>query len=265
MKVLIFGTSHAGMFIDAWNVLSSDYPDGLAVDFLSIPAPWLALELSGLVLPRDGVWRYKETGLVNYLRRSKQYGEGAMEFRKYDRVVFVDMFFCYDYAHLISGSGEFGLTVDTVPASRAVWEASIDNTLGRPVYRNHPLIGNLESADVRPFLRSVVGHVPASEAFLIPRPMLPAQRLALIKANKHQPEDVRAYATWFDSVASRVLADEGINYLARKDNSICPTTGATLDALSVGWLDADRRKLNEHMAVDYALPLLRQVLHNSGS
>lgn len=259
MRVLFLGTSHVAMFIDAWAKLPESVLANCSADFIAAPAPWLAQELSMAEVSVDGVWRYKSSGLINYLRKSNQYGDGCVDFGIYDQIVFVDFFFCYDYCHLMSGNGEFGLTLDGVPVSRPAWRVAVGGTMGRPIYTNHPQIGTLNGVDARSFLRTAIASSRSKSGYLVARPMLPSQRLMKRSGRRHSRDELIQYARWFDEIAHESLAEIGISYVPRPPEATSEETGATEDGYSVGWLDQEKTTLDEHLNPEYALLLLKDL------
>jgi len=260
VRILFFGTSHCGMFREAWGLLPEQARAGWTADFFAAPAPMLAKAVSESKLPIEGVWRHHYPELSSYLARLKGGLVDEVSFREYDRVVFVDMFCCYDNCHLHTSNGIYGLALDGVPVSRSAWNAAIRSTICRAEYNDHPRVGNLLPMSLLPFIEMAVRGITPANVFVTPRPVLPSQRLNSRYGKGLCGDMIGKCVEWFDAVATDIFAQIGVTYVPRPECSICPRTGGSLDELSVGWLDEGETKLNEHLTAEYASPIINSVI-----
>lgn len=259
-KLLIIGTSHTAMFRDAWLEMPPDEKRGIAADFIAMPAAFLAKQVSDNLDIRDGIWYINNSHLVNYLGRVGQLGDGFVDFSKYRAILFVDMFFCYDYAHLMSRRINGSLRLDGVPASWALWERAVAATLGVVSYRQHAQVGAVPRTSMSEVMRTAVCAIAPGRVFLTPRPMVPTQRLVHRAGDSHNREDILEYARRFEELSSSNARSLGVEFVSRPTESICETTGATRNEYSVGLLAGESELLDEHLTSEYAMPILRYVV-----
>ena len=179
---------------------------------------------------------------------------------QYDVIVFVDMFYCYDYSLIFAHPVDDVLTADGVPISDYAYRSILRDRMGWSAYTAHPTVGDVPDNWQAHVIRQFVVLNPKARYVLSPRPF----STSLNSLKRFSPwvksEQIRYAGRTFDEIAEAELRQLGVEYLPRAEEQICDTTGATPDRFSLGWRDETRTLLNEHMNCDYGAIVVRDIL-----
>lgn len=259
MKLLVIGTSHVGALRAGWDLLPTEIQETFDATFVGFPAPVLAKQVHQGWPEVSGAFKPTVPRFMSALRQCC--GDELWEFRpsRFDIIVLVDWFFCYDFAILYGSIKNGSLILDKVPVSWSLFERALESIIGSAEYRDHPLIGSVPRTSMMEILTRIRALNTSARMYLCPRPMMPTQRVRARFGTSHDLPAVMALGHSFDRVCKRVLGSLNIDYIDRPTESICPESGASRDDLSVGWIEPARKLLDEHLTGKYGEMVWKKI------
>lgn len=258
MRTAIVGTSHVNAIRAA---VDSDLGRDLAGEdafFFALNAPILSKENSlgwagdpGTMCCRTDVGRaflnrvFLEPGL-------------AFDPAKFDRILLVDFFFCYDFVFLLRDRQTDAVYTEGQLISHALFKEMIAMRLGKSQYQESSAVGKVEENSILPLLSNMRDRAPNAKIFMTPRPIQPAGNKASLAIGLSSQE-IQKCLGLFDSAATDILAQMNISWCPQPTQTFDVDTGLTADAYSIGPHATLPERMDEHLNADYGLHVLADV------
>lgn len=261
MKLAVVGTSHINSIKFAFDSEQSRLPSCDSVFYFGMKAPILSKQNQNGWPGDPGTMSFDLPEGRAFINRIFKDPNRIFIPESFDVILFVDMFFCYDFSHICRDADESALRVDNILVSDIAYREILEARLGKSKYSMNCSVGQVPENSLMPLLETIRQRAPEASIYLTPRPMIPNDEHGR-NTVRMNCSGVAQGARLFDDAANSKLSSIGITYLPRDKTQICEKSALTPKCFSVGRLATDSSRLDEHMNGEYGEIVLQSLSKN---